>query len=296
MFFAGLGILLVLLRRLVKTWAVSLSLSVWLPFLVLAHESTFFYLGYYAAAVLLYERHRSPEGSLSRSIRVLAMPLLLSALAMAAVSLHPGNRATAAAVCESVEHTTLNHCGEGIRYLGFTPAEARADAVASFRKYNYPLIYAILGSLALAPIFILLRAGLQHTATRGDARILTTVLIATCVVSLPLYLFAVDWGRWIYMNVLSLTLLLFALDWDYRGVRLPGRDALRHGIGRALPAALVLLGYATLWSLPHLPIFGQFYGYAQRVDHSKLFRRYVLHRGPLSAPAPALDSPGIARR
>ncbi len=294
LFFAGLGMLLLSLRRSVKPVLVSVALSVWLPCLVLSHESAFFYLGYYALVILLHERHRLPQGFILRSARILGIPLLLSALAMAAISLHPGNRAIAAAVCASVEHVPLNQCGQGLRYLSSTPSEAHADASAAFHRQNYPLIYAILGSFALAPIAVLLRAGLRHDPTRSDALLVTGVAAMTALFSLPLYLFAVDWGRWIYMDVLSLSLILFSLDWDHCGVVLPGRCALSCGFRPALPATLALLCYMTLWSLPHLPVFGQFYGYAQRIEHAKVFRRLVLHRGPLEALTPLYDRRGSA--
>ncbi len=113
---------------------------------------------------------------------------------MILVCLHPGDRAIASAVCESVEHTSLNSCGEGIQYLGLTPAEARVDADTQFSRHNYPLIYILLGVLSIAPVVVLLRAGLRRTGTRRDAILLFIVAGATFVCSLPLYLFAVDWA------------------------------------------------------------------------------------------------------
>jgi hypothetical protein len=169
-------------------------------------------------------------------------------IAMAMVSLHPGNPKIAAAVCSSVHQEGIPQCGPAIEYLRYSAEEAHQDIEAERHRHNFPLIYATTAPLALLPLVVLLGAGIKRRVK--GALTLSCVALGTVLVSVPLYIYAQDWGRWIYMNILCLTLLIFHFEIDR--VETPK-------VSKWSSAALVI--YAVAWTLPHSPRDAHYFGY-----------------------------------
>ncbi len=276
--FAGLGILLVLLKKGVNDNLVTALLCLWIPLAILAHESIFFYTGYYGVALLLSARKRFGVIPLRYVGIRLLLPLAVSLVAMLAVSFHPGNPKIAAAVCTSLHDKGILECGPAITYLGNSLEQARDNVLLYRRKFDFPTLYGITGILTLFPIGVLLICAWKQQPTRTEAVLLCSFALFIFVISLPLYLYALDWGRWIYMHAMCLTLLLLFLDWDHAKSAMPARYALQAGGLKRVCTSVALLAYATTWTLPHLPEYTLYFGYVQRVSHSQFMHVFVATR------------------
>ena len=211
---------------------------------VLSHEGLICFLPYLVAALVL-------SGCRLRDSLLLAAPPGLAALAAAvAATLHPGSLDTARSICASLGRTLTLHGGSichggAIPYLGVSSAVARSETAAVVGQNHYWRFYAPLVLLCLAPLL----AGSRRLLAAGRGRELRVIWLAAGVSgagSLMLFLYAEDWGRWIYIHTVCLSLLLLRLDAETAPVRLPGRPRARH-----LPRLAALALYAGCWTLPH---------------------------------------------
>ena len=136
---------------------------------------------------------------------------------------------------------------------------ARALTWAAVRDDLYFVVYLLATCLALWPVVL----GSLALVRRGARREVKATWVAAAVSfcgSLPLFVYAEDWGRWIYIHVYSLALLMLSLD---------ARPTAAHGPvaeeqpqpGRQRVAWWALAAYATLWSLPHVPSRTPPFGY-----------------------------------
>lgn len=115
-------------------------------------------------------------------------------------------------------------CSGSIRHIGDSTTDALADVTQLLPDY---LMYVPLAALAALPFLAVPWARLHWR----------TLLLATIGV-LPLFVVAMDWGRWIALAVFIATVL------TYVGARHDGGEPPR-------VAALVVVAYLVLWSLPH---------------------------------------------
>ncbi len=105
--------------------------------------------------------------------------------------------------------------------------------------------------------------GFGGSCARSGGRLLVAVLG-----SLPLFFYALDWGRWIYIHVFSVGLLLLFVE----GGRAKVGDV---EIAPRAPRRVMLGGlvaYAMLWTLPHIPMLTPRYGYVGLVEYAAHYR------------------------
>jgi hypothetical protein len=264
LFLAGLSALFVLLRRRASDGTIATFLALWLPFTILTHEGLFAYLGYYVAALVL--------GGLSwrRIFRVFFLSFVLSVVALVAVSMHHGSAQMAAQICSTLNDVEPAPCGGAVKALGETMAQGHEDLLLAMQSSNYWLVYAVTGLLAVFPIAVILGAAVRAPKTRRQAYVLCVAVAVAQFLSLPSYIYAMDWGRWIYIQVFTITLFLIFLDWDHNGLELPLRMALvKNGPARWLACAALVV-YAMCWNVPHHPAV-QHFGMMDRVHG--IFRR-----------------------
>ena len=258
LFIAGLCVLFLMLRKKVSDWKIAAFLALWLPSTILAHEALFAYFGYYFAALVL--------GGLPwlRAFRVISLSLVLSAIALYSVYTHHGNAQMASQICASLGEVDPPPCGGAIKAIAEDLAQGHADLVIATRSHHYGLTYAIATPLALFPIIVVVAAAIRKPETRFAAYVLCVSAAVAQLLSMPSYIYAIDWGRWVYIQVFTIALFLIFLDWEHRGLRLPLREViLKRGMARWLACAAIVL-YAICWSLPLNPAYGHF-GIAQRV-------------------------------
>lgn len=239
-----------------------------IPLTVLSHESLICFAPYFFVALMLSGR------TAFQALGQCAIGFLLG-LGAAFLSAHSlGNLDMATQICSSLGYKVLSQgneicSGGAIPYLANTGAMARQITADAFRSNPYFLIYIPAALLALAPLI----AGSVMLARSGRRR---DVLIIWCTVaicflgSLILFVYATDWGRWIYIHVLSIAILLLYLD-DRN--RVPTAFISAPRVPR-WPAGLLLFIYATLWTLPHVPMMTPRFGYVGLVRYSMAYCHY----------------------
>ena len=281
--FLALSLLVnLVLSRPTPAWQLSLILAVASPLLVLTHEPLVVFLPYLFVPLLL----TTPR--LRDAARYAAIPILFAALAFAAAVTHPGGGREAAAICASVgghlDHQPAGICSGAIAYLDFTPAEARAETLRAIHFYSYrtryPLPLLLMG-LPIAWLFLyhLRQPGNQRAGHRRAGRLLLALTALSVLSSLPLFVIARDWGRWIEIHATCLLLLFLLLDRRDFPDEAALSVAARSPAPRPSPAlsltsvSLVgLLLYATCWTLPSVGIFPGRFGYVDLARYLETYR------------------------
>jgi hypothetical protein len=130
-------------------------------------------------------------------------------------------------------------------------------------------VYPPLGLLALVPIVMGFVDLWKTAGLRRDLKLLAGTAAVSFVMSLTLFYYATDWGRWIYMHLFSLFLILLFLD-HRRQTDARTAEPVRGVSGGRVRVALVtllLFVYATCWNLPNYsdrPVLG-YLGLVSRV-------------------------------
>ncbi len=253
---------------------------------ILSHEGLLPYLVYLVGALWI------GLGDLRRVVKIAILPLLATAGTLLLVLRHRGNLAEEQTICRSLGSAPPIVCSGSIAYLANGTDIARADVMRNIHAYHYLFYYPILALLALLPL-----AAMAYKLTRdrrlqsGVAIVVGTTVIAV-LASLPLFLYAMDWGRWIYIHVVSVFLLLLFLDVrEQRGpARAPEPAPLAYQPWWVIAALLV---YATCWNIPHYGNYPK-KGYMNVPIHllgEELHRRHA----PPVAPSNSSDLPAPQR-
>lgn len=271
-YLVALALIAVYLRETQRaSVAVSVYLTIAVLVCVLSHESLLFYSPYFVAALSL--AGRSPLVVARECIA----PAIAGIVAALWCSMHLGNAEIARQICSSLGYNFLHPegldiCGGGaIPYLRSTSTMARAATLLVMAQDRYLAIFPGFALAALMPALIESIA-LARSGARRDVLILWACTAVSFCGSIVLFLYAQDWGRWIYIHVISITILLFLIDG--RIVR-PDTEAgsdtmkpdtmkpqiIRH---RTRIAALLFL-YAVAWALPNNLVETPRMGYLGRV-------------------------------
>lgn len=248
------------------------------PLAILSHEGLLPFLVYLVGALWI------GVGDLRRTVKIAILPLLATAGTLLLVLRHRGNLQEEQTICSSLGSVPPLVCSGSIAYLANGTDVARADVLRNVHAYHYLFYYPLLALLAVVPL-----AGMAYRLSR-DRRFLPSVRIAvgtaflSLLASLPLFLYAMDWGRWIYIHILSSFLLLLFIDIrEQAAVPVPIATP---ATSRAEPRwvlALLLL-YATCWNIPHYGNYPK-KGYLNLPLH--MLKQELDHRhGRVEAPDP----------
>lgn len=215
---------------------------------ILSHEGLLPYLLYLAGALLI------GLNDVKRVAKILILPLLATAGTLATVLHHRGNQFEEQAICRSLGNAPPIVCSGSIAYLAKGTDLARADVMRNVHAYHYLVYYPLLAVLALLPLAAMAFRLSRDRRLRPDVLVVGATALLSLLASLPLFFYAMDWGRWIYIHVLSLFLLLLFVDIRERDM--PSLST--RPVGTAFRAwqpprwaLAILLVYATCWNLPH---------------------------------------------
>ena len=281
LYLAALLVFILLLRRgKLSPVLASAYLACVLCVTVFSHESLVCYAPYFFAALVLGGR------SVGQAARQCALPFALAAGAAYVCSHHLGTLQTATRICASLgypltanEHGRQVCDGGAIAYLGYTKSMARQETLTVMHAHHYLLLYPVLAALALLPLATGTRALLQAGRRRE-----LQVLWASALLSLGgtgiLFVYAIDWGRWIYLHVFSIGVLLLYLD-QTTGQRTQPHPVdvpppAEPSLSRRLGYALLVAAYAAAWSLPHYQVEDRYrFGYIGLAQHVFLDRHSI---------------------
>jgi hypothetical protein len=147
---------------------------------------------------------------------------------------HPGTPETANKICASLGDPAL--CGGAISYIGLSKEAARAEVIEAARDFHYYRNYCIMLLLSLIPVVGAFFG--MWKQCRRDLLVVAITCFVSSLMSIQLFLYGTDWGRWIYIHIFSLFLILLLVD-----SRREHRDEPTAAPWFALP-------YAICWSMP----------------------------------------------
>lgn len=251
-FLAAFAALLVLLQttKLASTMLIA-SLTIFMVVGVLSHEALFVYSPYVFAALVGSGR------SVKQAISEFSLPLFAGLVTAYVCATHLGNMEMAKGICSSLGYKFIgpdSHdiCGSGaIPYLRYSADAARLMSQTLVRHDHYLWIFPGFALLALLPAFGESRS-LSRLGLRPEVRIIWISAVASFTMSLILFWYGIDWGRWIYIHTVSISMLLLFIG-RKGGARLrTGVGGIGHtsASGKVL-AGVFLFAYATLWALPN---------------------------------------------
>ena len=92
----------------------------------------------------------------------------------------------------------------------------------------------------------------RYPGMRRDLIVVLSTALLSTFASTPLFLYAQDWGRWIYVQIFSIFLLLLLVDWR-RQSNPQTREALapQGTPKRRRWKAIAVFVYAISWNIPH---------------------------------------------
>ncbi|MEL6264725.1 MAG: hypothetical protein AAFR52_03605 [Pseudomonadota bacterium] len=227
------------------------------PLWVLAHEAMFLFMAWAFCLFLVL------GGGVRDALR-LAPVVVLPAAALAAAVLVPTDRATVVAVCAALEGRLGSPplerlCASGDSAVIWLANDA-ATGIAVVEKELGAMLASLAPVLLLSGLaFLPLRPALAALTTGQRQRLALGAALAVAA-SLPLFVVAVDWGRWIHVHATCLALVALTLiargpdraeDWtEDRAKARVNTGAEDRGETPALPVWMVAV-YALGWSLQY---------------------------------------------
>ena len=215
-------------RGAARAWAAAGAAS----FLVgmFAYEPIIFLLPALMIAFILAAR-RTPEDRIWFASCATASAVLgMAALGVLAMQPPPD----AALICEAAQISCSSIPNQPFAWLGRNLGDAAAYVIDRRNWIDLP-VYAVIAMLAALPLLGLRTMG----ASRNWHR---TAMIVHAICMIPMFVIAIDWGRWIQMMVLPLSLIgiasLIAGLAEYR---------------RVLPH-WASVAYVAVWSVSHIHI------------------------------------------
>ncbi len=196
--FLALGLLVMSIPNRAKGLPVISSALI--VFAFFAHEATTLF-----APVFLFILHRADfrERPHLKQGMMIAVALGAAAALTYGVFLEPKN--SSEVICASLTQRGLNAglCGGAIRWLDYDLAFGVQSSLNTLKSTN------ALESLAIYIVSLLPFAYLAKQTDRP--RYLASLIVLSGLPFLPLYVVAVDWGRWMSWHVLSVTYLFMTL-------------------------------------------------------------------------------------
>lgn len=192
---------------------------------VFSHELAVFVVPFFAylfASAVRTRRITPAVGALST-----AAFLGAALLGLSFAVIFPGSDATAAGICSSLSGMRFSPgiCDGAIQWLRYDAGFGLNAVKASLPAYA--ALYPPLAVLSLLPVLC-----------SGWARENAAFLSVAGLFCMPLFIFAVDWGRWIHVYVFFVYVLVLA-ESAQGGIRIRGFR----------PSVLAV--YLTTWSIPH---------------------------------------------
>jgi hypothetical protein len=265
----------------------SALLTVLVVGLVLSHEALAVGTPYFAAAVLIQ------TGSVRRTLKICAVPLIAGVCALTAVILHPGNKAIAEAVCSSVggklvpfSVPSTDICNGAIQWLEISLPEAKALNFPIIRATHMVRLFSVLVFPVLAPSIAQLVLLYRRDRLRREVWAVVGFGFISMLGTAALFYTARDWGRWLHMQAVCSMLVIMLID--RRGA--PMAELRVAPVWRSVwmraGASVAVFLYATVWMLPSIGDHGIYNGYVHVVH---MFRHWV------PTPVVSAEGSGAAR-
>lgn len=268
--FAGLGVLLLMLLGPVRDATLTLYTSLLALVCVLSHEALLVFLLYLFGALAI------GLNSIWRAVRIGIVPAIATVLSMVEVVQHHGDMQTARTICGSLGYTSSGTlpppCQGAIAYLGQDQASVRQGAISYAGHFHHASLYPVVTLLAILPIVLAFIVLWRQKPLNRQLLILATTALTSIAASSVLFLYAVDWGRWIYIHVVCISLLLLFIDSRHPTESPSLVSARAHTSLRRITLIGGFLLFALCWDLPHIGGYPLRFGFADAI-------RLLVHAG-----------------
>lgn len=217
--------------------------ALWGAALVFMHEGAVFFGAYFVmAAWWVADRHKD---TLRSAVGVVMGMLLATALLLLMAEPLNGRAFCASLVTEG--RMSVSICDGTIKWPIYTIKESLDNTLLSIGHFDYGSVYGLGLLFAVGPVLFWL---CLDTAQRALNLTKVGLLLMVWAASVPLFLIAVDWGRFVQTHMV-LTTLVLALGLPRRVGVEPVVDwaPLMSARWRWFALALTLATY-TLWNLP----------------------------------------------
>jgi len=279
------GLLALAQRISLRPLTVCIALCAFAVLGLLSHEALVCFAPYLIAALLL-------SGQDFRTVFTeTALPAVLALGIVFICSRHLGSPEIVHNICASLGYggpnlRPLDICSSGaIPYLIRDPSFARHDVLITLEQNGFfkLRVLPILTLLALIPAIQVSRL-LRRAHMGQDVGVVWISAGISFLASLMLFVYAVDWGRWLYIHIISITLLLLYADGKTSLSSVSKETYLvRYRLSRVTVCVLVL--YMTTWSLPNGADGKGVFGYAERFVDAVLSKRHHATTAQLSMPS-----------
>lgn len=258
LFLAFLGVLIVALdKSALSRVTIAVLLVPSMAALVLCHEAMLLYFPYLLCALII------ATNDIAKSLAISAGGLLAGCLAFVSSVRHPGDLRTVLAICSSLgEHDlAAEPCSGAIIYMTRSVSLAHQDVLTNIAYWHLKLVMPFLLLMALLPVALGLIALWQHHRERYRWYALVICSAAAWIATVPLFVYAFDWNRWIYIHVFSLFLLMLFLERRWQASVLVEQQAIFSVNGRVSYVAVAVFLLSSLgWQLGmyhHFPLPGE---------------------------------------
>ena len=208
------------------------------PLLVFIHEAMLFYAGF--VAVMLWLLVTDGTVHKIQALWAGAVGVVLTAVAGLMSLFWPTRPNVGAGMCANLVASGYRDalCSGAIRFLDQDAAFSVTRVVDAVTTGNYQGVYLPVILFSSLPFFFV-----------RWSRPMAFGLAASIAMTIPLFVVAIDWGRWIVISVWLVTLLVLRFDGTKHITVLPVHKTKRRLFGLASPVGAI--AFATLWSVPH---------------------------------------------
>jgi len=224
------------------------------PLVILSHEMLAVFLPYLLAIFFL---KRKPSRRIVITIALLVVPSLYC---FVWTTLHIGNESQSKAIVESWSALDYPIPGGSIEYLGRDLHSAVSEVIdrITHREYLFFVLCLLLGLIGFIPLHselhLILRNGIS-----------SRLLIVSILGSVPLFMLAVDWGRFIDIHLIALFFLVLTIT---KEKNVEHTDFLKkRGVTALFPVLVVV--YSLSW---HIPSWYCGYPFPENVNESNVFK------------------------
>ena len=209
------------------------------PVLVLVHEALLFFAGFVAVMMWLLVS----EGTVAKRTAWVAGAVsgVLTAIAGGVSLLWPTRPGVGAEICATLTGAGYSNalCSGAIRFLDQDAAFSMSRVADAISDGNYLGVYLPVVLLSSLPFFFV-----------RWSKPMAAALTLSFAMTVPLFVVAIDWGRWIVMSVWLVTMLVLRFDGSpHITVNQVNTATTTLRLGLATP--LGVAAFATLWSVPH---------------------------------------------
>jgi hypothetical protein len=213
--------------------------------LVLAHEPLFLFFPYLAPVLAFtFRRDRS------RLMIALVLSVFAGAVAFILSAWFHGDEGMALRICRSARSmiSGANLCDGALLAFSWNPRGAYQGVMWHIDHNDYPRVYSAAAALSVIPYVMYLASRRQRLRDGRFRREVVGVPFLALLMSLPLFVVAVDWGRFIHLHLMCIFIVILCQE-----IGVPASKS-ASGVPRTAARALVLslaIVYMATWRLPH---------------------------------------------